>query len=130
MTKPLLRHRVIGTWRMLIFGITLTIWTVAGAGPAEAAPNPLDGVTPRFDLFGNALDQAWKRVVAALWAAVLIGCAVRVIVSAYKVRSAKSRGYSNDLAEGMDEFRDSLVALALAGLASPIVAAILFVVGG
>ncbi|MFD4406641.1 hypothetical protein ACFWPH_28160 [Nocardia sp. NPDC058499] len=101
-----------------------------GPASAQGIQNPLDGIRPNFSLFGTALDTAWKRVVAAIWAAVLIGATVRVIVGAYKVRRAKNRGYAGDLSEGMEDLQDALVSLGLAGLASPIVAAILFVVGG
>ncbi|MCX4097697.1 hypothetical protein [Nocardia sp. alder85J] len=130
MRRPRHRARRSRPWASLAVAVTLLLWMVVGAGIASAIDNPLGGVAPRFDLFGTALDAAWKRVVAAIWAAVLIGCSVRVVVGAYKVRSAKQRGYSNDLSEGMDDVRDALVALGLAGLASPIVGAILFVVGG
>ncbi|MGW5383904.1 hypothetical protein [Nocardia sp. NPDC003963] len=130
------RGRASGRWRHAMRALatlyTLTVWTLLCGGPAAAQgiPNPLGDVRPNFSLFGTALDTAWKRVVAALWAAVLIGATVRVIVGAYKVRRAKNRGYANDLSEGMEDLQDAMVSLGLAGLASPIVAAILFVVGG
>ncbi|MDE1672648.1 hypothetical protein [Nocardia gipuzkoensis] len=119
-------------WRQAVTVVTVvTVWTLAGGGVAAAQiSNPLTGVAPDFGLFGTALDSAWKRVVAAIWAAVIIGATVRVIVGAYKVRRAKNRGYAGDLSEGMEDLQDALVSLGLAGLASPIVAAILFVVGG
>ncbi|MBF6061998.1 hypothetical protein IU500_19385 [Nocardia terpenica] len=97
---------------------------------ADGIQNPLDGVSPDLGLFSGALDAAWKRVVAFVWALVVIGSSVRVIIGAFKVKRAKSRGYANDLAEGSEELQDALVSLGLVGLASPIIATVLFVVGG
>ncbi|MFI6368299.1 hypothetical protein ACIBG0_36850 [Nocardia sp. NPDC050630] len=115
----------------MVAAITVVVWTMAAAGVASAEiANPLSGIAPDFGLFGDALNTAWKRVVAAIWAAVIIGATVRVIIGAYKVRRAKNRGYANDLSEGMEDLQDAFVSLGLAGLASPIVAAVLFVVGG
>ncbi|MFF3569247.1 hypothetical protein ACFYXQ_15865 [Nocardia jiangxiensis] len=109
-----------------------TVAMLAGAGEAGAAAidNPLNGIKPDLGLFSNALDASWKRVVAFIWALVVVGSAVRVIVGAFKVKRAKSRGYANDLAEGSEELQDALVSLGLVGLASPIIATVLFVVGG
>ncbi|MBF6181820.1 hypothetical protein IU433_22120 [Nocardia puris] len=107
------------------------VMVTCAAAPASAQiPNPLSGIKPDFGLFDGALDASWKRIVAFLWALVVIGAAVRVIVGAFKVKRAKARGYTNDLAEGSEELQDALVALGLVGLASPIVATVLFVVGG
>ncbi|MBF6331461.1 hypothetical protein [Nocardia transvalensis] len=97
---------------------------------ADGIQNPLDGVSPDLGLFSGALDASWKRVVAFIWALVVIGSSVRVIVGAFKVRRAKSRGYANDLAEGSEELQDALISLGLVGLASPIIATVLFVVSG
>ncbi|WP_157777505.1 hypothetical protein [Nocardia terpenica] len=114
----------------------LSAWVMVGlltgAAPAGAdeIQNPLDGVKPDLGLFSGALDASWKRVVAFVWALVVIGSSVRVIVGAFKVKRAKSRGYANDLAEGSEELQDALVSLGLVGLASPIIATVLFVVGG
>ncbi|WP_327145248.1 hypothetical protein [Nocardia sp. NBC_01327] len=112
--------------------------TIAGAvavvyaAPSASAQitNPLGGIKPDFGLFDGALDSSWKRIVAFLWAMVVIGASVRVIIGAFKVKRAKSRGYANDLAEGSEELQDALVSLGLVGLASPLVATVLFVVGG
>lgn len=113
------------------------LWTaivaaaVYGAPSASAQiPNPLGGIRPDFGLFDGALDASWKRIVAFLWALVVIGAAVRVIVGAFKVKRAKARGYTNDLAEGSEELQDALISLGLVGLASPLVATVLLVVGG
>ncbi|WP_216917663.1 hypothetical protein [Nocardia noduli] len=132
MTNRPQRTRARPAVRILAVTVTVAVWLLLGAGMAAAAAiqNPLDGVAPNFGLFGPALDTAWKRVVAAIWAAVLIGATVRVIVGAYKVRRSKNRGYAGDMTEGMEDLQDALVSLGLAGLASPVVGAILFVVGG
>ncbi|WP_153409676.1 hypothetical protein [Nocardia macrotermitis] len=105
---------------------------IAGTGEASAGAidNPLNGIKPDLGLFSGALDASWKRVVAFIWTLVVVGSAVRVIVGAFKVKRAKSRGYANDLAEGSEELQDALVSLGLVGLASPIIATVLFVVGG
>ncbi|MFE3105336.1 hypothetical protein [Nocardia tengchongensis] len=117
--------------RLAVLAAVLALAVAAGAASAHAAiDNPLTGVSPDPGLFGDALNAAWKRVAAALWGAVVLGATVRVIVGAYKVRRSKNRGYSNDLAEGAEDLQDALASLALVGLASPIVGAILFVAGG
>ncbi|MEV6558288.1 hypothetical protein AB0M22_21425 [Nocardia sp. NPDC051756] len=105
---------------------------LAGVSPASAQgiQNPLGGVSPDFGLFGGALDATWKRIVAFVWALVIIGASVRVIVGAFKVKRAKSRGYANDLSEGSEELQDALISVGLVAAASPLVATILFVVGG
>ncbi|MFI1919334.1 hypothetical protein [Nocardia sp. NPDC020380] len=114
--------------------LLVTACVVVAAAPSASASegitNPLGGIRPNFGLFDGALDASWKRIVAFLWALVVIGAAVRVIVGAFKVKRAKARGYTNDLAEGSEELQDALISLGLVGLASPLVATVLFVVGG
>lgn len=110
---------------------TATLWLVLAAGEASAAiQNPLDGVAPNFGLFNSALDTTWKRVVAFLWAIILIGCAVRVLVGGFKVKRAKKSGYGGDFAEGSEEFQDALVSLGAVAAATPLIGTVLFVVGG
>ncbi|MFF0494590.1 hypothetical protein ACFYTQ_36700 [Nocardia sp. NPDC004068] len=118
--------KVGGQAALLAAGLVL----LAAPARADGIQNPLDGVSPDLGLFSGALDTSWKRVVAFIWALVVIGSSVRVIVGAFKVKRAKSRGYANDLAEGSEELQDALVSLGLVGLASPIIATVLFVVGG
>ncbi|WP_216895601.1 hypothetical protein [Nocardia alni] len=110
--------------------VTVSLLVAMGTADAGVIDNPLNGVKPDLGLFSSALDASWKRVVAFIWALVVVGSAVRVIVGAFKVKRAKSRGYANDLAEGSEELQDALVSLGLVGLASPIIATVLFVVGG
>ena len=119
-------------WRTAVSAATACLIVTISAATADAAtiPNPLGGIAPNFGLFGEAMDSTWKRLVAFIWALVLIGCVVRVIVGAFKVRRAKARGYTNDLAEGSEELQDALIALGLVALASPMIGTVLFVVGG
>lgn len=114
---------------VLVSTVMAAVVCVAPSASAQIQ-NPLGGIRPDFGLFDGALDSSWKRIVAFLWALVVIGAAVRVIVGAFKVKRAKSRGYTNDLAEGSEDLQDALVSLGLVGLASPLVATVLFVVGG
>ncbi|CAM4344118.1 hypothetical protein NONI108955_21855 [Nocardia ninae] len=111
-------------------GVLVVVLAGAPQASAEGIQNPLGGVSPDFGLFGGALDATWKRIVAFLWALVIIGASVRVIVGAFKVKRAKSRGYANDLSEGSEELQDALISVGLVAAASPLVATILFVVGG
>lgn len=121
----------IHAWRWVGAVSAAAVVVVLGAPSASAQiSNPLGGIRPDFGLFDGALDASWKRIVAFLWALVVIGAAVRVIVGAFKVKRAKARGYTNDLAEGSEELQDALISLGLVGLASPLVATVLFVVGG
>ena len=123
------RPRVLA--RLAVLAAVAAVAVLVGDATASAAiNNPLTGISPDPSLFGDALNAAWKRVAAAIWGAVILGSTVRVIVGAYKVRRAKNRGYSNDLAEGAEDLQDALASLGLVGLASPIVGAILFVAGG
>jgi len=133
MVKKPVQHRIrriISACGVLCALVTLTL--LAGPGTANAGDieNPLQGVKPDLGLFSDALNSSWKRVVAFIWALVVVGSSVRVIVGAFKVKRAKSRGYANDLAEGSEELQDALVSLGLVGLASPIIATVLLVVGG
>ncbi|MEV0246857.1 hypothetical protein AB0H76_09750 [Nocardia sp. NPDC050712] len=123
-TRPLRSVIVIG---LAALGLALAAIPSASAQDIQ---NPLDGVSPDFGLFSGTLDTTWKRIVAFLWALVIIGAAVRVIVGAFKVKRAKSRGYANDLSEGSEELQDALISVGLVAAASPLVATILFVVGG
>ncbi|ATL69885.1 hypothetical protein [Nocardia terpenica] len=131
--KPVtpLRWMCAPTRRAACAALTAGMWLLLDAASASAAiPNPLGGVAPDFGLFGDAMNSTWKRIVAFIWALILVGCVVRVIVGAFKVRRAKSRGYTNDLAEGSEELQDALIALGLVALASPLIGTVLFVVGG
>ncbi|NUS43830.1 MAG: hypothetical protein HOQ24_09105 [Mycobacteriaceae bacterium] len=130
MTTTTRTQRTRTAWRSATSAAAACLFVTISAATASAAiPNPLGGV-PDFGLFGQAMDSTWKRLVAFIWALVLIGCVVRVILGAFKVRRAKSRGYTNDLAEGSEELQDALIALGLVALASPLVGTVLFVVGG
>ncbi|WP_280385943.1 hypothetical protein [Nocardia wallacei] len=131
MTSITRSHRLRTAWRTAVSAATACLIVTLSVATADAAiPNPLGGIAPNFGLFGEAMDSTWKRLVAFIWALVLIGCVVRVIVGAFKVRRAKARGYTNDLAEGSEELQDALIALGLVALASPMVGTVLFVVGG
>lgn len=122
----------IGCRSASVVAMSIVVVVLAGVPDASAQgiQNPLGGVSPDFGLFGGALDATWKRIVAFVWALVIIGASVRVIVGAFKVKRAKSRGYANDLSEGSEELQDALISVGLVAAASPLVATILFVVGG
>ncbi|MGX1778556.1 hypothetical protein ACWIGW_41070 [Nocardia brasiliensis] len=131
MTTITRSQRLRAVWRSAVSAAAAYLIVMMSAATADAAiPNPLGGVAPDFGLFGQAMDSTWKRLVAFIWALVLIGCVVRVIVGAFKVRRAKARGYTNDLAEGSEDLQDALIALGLVALASPMIGTVLFVVGG
>ena len=102
---------------------------LANAGFAAAATNPIDGITPDFTLFG-VLDRPWKRMYAFIWAAVLSLLAIQVLLGGYKISRAKKKGYSGDLAESTDDFRDACVAFGVCSAIALILGAILFVVLG
>lgn len=129
-SKHVVTQCVSASRRVGTLGAVVVLAICAAPSASAQIPNPLGGIKPDFGLFDGALDASWKRIVAFIWALVVIGAAVRVIVGAFKVKRAKSRGYANDLAEGSEELQDALVSLGLVGLASPIVATVLFVVGG
>ncbi|MEV6276656.1 hypothetical protein [Nocardia sp. NPDC051832] len=131
--KPIAPPVIIRQLRLLLIlwaGALVLALAGAPAASAQGIQNPLDGVAPDFGLLSGTLDTTWKRIIAFVWALVIIGCAVRVIVGAFKVKRAKSRGYANDLSEGSEELQDALISVALVAAASPLVATVLFVVGG
>lgn len=131
--KDVVPQRLLRCFRnTVVVAMSTMVVALAEVTPASAQgiQNPLGGVSPDFGLFGGALDATWKRIVAFLWALVIIGASVRVIVGAFKVKRAKSRGYANDLSEGSEELQDALISVGLVAAASPLVATILFVVGG
>ncbi len=99
------------------------------AGTATAATNPLEGITPDMSLLGPAFNNTWARLAAALWAVLLAGAAVKLLVSLYKMRAARTGGYASEMTDAGQEAKVAGVAFgALAG-AGIIISAILFVVG-
>ena len=61
-------------WRTAVSAATACLIVTISAATADAAtiPNPLGGIAPNFGLFGEAMDSTWKRLVAFIWALVLI----------------------------------------------------------
>ncbi|MGX1778383.1 hypothetical protein ACWIGW_40190 [Nocardia brasiliensis] len=132
-SKSFVLHQIMRSCRRAVgigVGVAVLVLAEVSEASAQGIQNPLGGVSPDFGLFGGALDATWKRIVAFVWALVIIGASVRVIVGAFKVKRAKSRGYANDLSEGSEELQDALISVGLVAAASPLVATILFVVGG
>ncbi|MBC2586928.1 hypothetical protein [Rhodococcus aetherivorans] len=102
----------------------------AGIASAQGAENPLNGVTPNMNVFGDALNETWTRVAAGIWGAVLAVSAVNLITALYKIRKARSGGYQSELSDSMDAAKTATVAFGCVAGAGVIVGAILFVVNG
>ncbi|MBY4212624.1 hypothetical protein HQO27_01690 [Rhodococcus fascians] len=96
--------------------------------PAGGAVNPFDGVSPDISLFGPALNQTWKRFLAAIWGASIAICAFWVMTSFLKFRKARGRNMPSDLSDASDDLRLSLYALGGVAGISPIIGAALMLV--
>lgn len=118
-----LGRRVAST--LALVGATMLL----AAGTAAAATNPLEGITPDMSLLGPAFNNTWGRLAAALWAVLLAGASVKLLVSLYKMRAARTGGYASEMTDAAQEAKVAGMAFgALAG-AGIIISAILFVVG-
>lgn len=99
------------------------------AGPAAAATNPLEGITPDMSILGPAFNSTWSRIAAAVWGVLLAGASIKLLTSLYKMRAARTGGYSSEMTDAAQEAKVAAVAFgALAG-AGVLIGAILFVVG-
>lgn len=117
------RHRLIA-----VVALT-TLFTLLAGGIASAqATNPFDGIFPDVSLFGPALNQTWKRLLAAVWGACIAVCGFYVLLSFLKFRKARGRNMPSDLSDASDDLRLSLYALGGTASVSPIVGALLFLV--
>ncbi|MFB8369650.1 hypothetical protein ACLKOZ_15760 [Arthrobacter sp. R4] len=91
-----------------------------------AIENPLDGVTPKLDVFGVKFEGATQLILAGIWALALVLVAAKFLWNIAKWGLAKDRGHSDDISEGAAGAKKSGIAFgALAG-ASVILGGILF----
>ena len=97
---------------------------------AQSIPNPLEGVQPDLSLLGPALNSTWKRILASLWGGCIAIAGVYVLTSGLSLKKSRKRGMAGDLSESTDDFRTSLYSLGIVAAATPIVGAVLFLVGG
>lgn len=112
-----------------VAGATLSL-LLATAGTASAQSNPLDGVKPNLDVWGPTMGGTWGRVASGIWGLLFAGATINLLVSLYRIKQAKNRGYQSELTDSMDSARVAAVAVgALAG-AGVVVGAILFLVNG
>ncbi|OZC73919.1 hypothetical protein CH251_12345 [Rhodococcus sp. 06-462-5] len=127
-TTPTTRtpHRARRVLGVLAFTAALTV--LAGGVAAAQAVNPYDGVNPDIGLFGPALNQTWKRLLAAIWGASIALAGLWVLTSFLSSRKARKRNMSSDLSEAGEDLKLSLIILGGVAAVSPIVGAILLLV--
>ena len=116
-------RRVLG-----VLALTAALTVLAGGVAAAQAVNPYDGVSPDISLFGPALNQTWKRILAAIWGASIAIAGLWVLTSFLSSRKARKRGMSSDLSESGEDLKLSLFVLGGVAAVSPIVGAVLLLV--
>lgn len=93
--------------------------------------NPLDGVTPNINAFGNDFSSKVTLILSGLWALALALTAGAVLWNGAKWGYAAKFQHSPEGAmEGSDAFRKSLMAFAVVAGASVILGVVLFIVQG
>jgi hypothetical protein len=94
-----------------------------------AIDNPFSGMVPDFTVFGTEFDAWWKKLLAALWAVLIIAAGAAFMISLLQMRKATS----NNIPGQADEAKSHAVWAggAVVGLASfgVIMGAILTVAG-
>lgn len=79
--------------------------------------NPFDGVVPDFAIFGAEFNNAWRKILAGLWAIAFVIVGAGFIRAIIDYQSAKKGGYAQGVAEKADSAKSSAIALgALSGL--------------
>ncbi|MEH6793392.1 MAG: hypothetical protein V7694_04575 [Rhodococcus sp. (in: high G+C Gram-positive bacteria)] len=116
-------RRVLG-----VLALTAALTVLAGGVAAAQAVNPYDGVNPDISLFGPALNQTWKRILAAIWGACIAIAGLWVLTSFLASKKARKRGMSSDLSESGEDLKLSLFVLGGVAAVSPIVGAVLLLV--
>ncbi|MDZ7884243.1 MAG: hypothetical protein U5N21_14905 [Rhodococcus sp. (in: high G+C Gram-positive bacteria)] len=111
-----------------VLALTAAFTVLAGGVAAAQSVNPYDGVSPDITLFGPALNQTWKRLLAAIWGASLALAGLWVLTSFLSSRKARKRGMSSDLSEAGEDLKLSLIILGGVAAVSPIVGAVLLLV--
>lgn len=90
--------------------------------------NPFDGVTPSVDVFGVKFVGAIGLILGGIWGLVLIGTAGAFLINVGKWGIAKRRNRSDDISEGADGAKVSLIAFGAAVGVSVIIGAVIFIV--
>jgi|SRR2546430_14428975 len=81
------------------------------------APNPFDGVTPDFSVFGVEFTAAWEKLLAGLWGLAFVLVAFGAIRSAVALQSARRKGLRYSVLEHAESAKRTVLALiVLAGL--------------
>ncbi|WP_322544545.1 hypothetical protein U2G91_21185 [Rhodococcoides fascians] len=111
-----------------VLALTAALTVLAGAVAAAQTVNPYDGVNPDIGLFGPALNQTWKRLLAAIWGASIALAGLWVLTSFLASRKARKRNMSSDLSEAGEDLKLSLIILGGVAAVSPIVGAVLLLV--
>jgi hypothetical protein len=111
-----------------VLALTAALTILAGGVAAAQAVNPYDGVNPDIGLFGPALNQTWKRLLAAIWGASIALAGLWVLTSFLNSRKARKRNMSSDLSEAGEDLKLSLIILGGVAAVSPIVGAVLLLV--
>ncbi|WP_236567330.1 hypothetical protein [Nocardia sp. CY41] len=79
--------------------------------------NPFDGIVPDFAIFGAEFNNAWRKILAGLWAIAFVIVGAGFIRAIIDYQSAKKGGYAQGVAEKAESAKSSAIALgALSGL--------------
>ena len=107
---------------------TVTAFHAAPQGPIRAAgDNPLSGIKPSLDVFGPVFKSKTNTILAGVWGAVLLGCAIYFLLGTVQYARAKRRGMSDELGEGAEKLKSSAIAFGIAAAASVFLGGVLWI---
>lgn len=84
-------------------------------GGGTTAPNPFDGITPDFSVFGIPFTQAWQKVLGGVWGIAFVVVAFGAIRAIVELQAAKKGGYQSSVLEHTESAKRSGLALLALG---------------
>lgn len=76
-----------------------------------AVPNPFDGVTPNFNVFGAELNATATLILGGIWGLALLWTGGQALIGGIKWSSASRQNYSPEIVdESATHFKRALVA--------------------
>lgn len=102
-------------------------------GPAQAAttilaaPNPFDGVTPDFSIFGLQFTQAWQKLLGGAWGIGFVFTAFSAIRATVALARAKKGGYGVQVAEQTEDAKWAGIAFGALSMLGVIVGGVIAV---
>ncbi|WP_433635585.1 hypothetical protein [Nocardia sp. CA-120079] len=95
----------------LVVSLLLSTGVAEAATVVAAGQNPFDGVVPDFNVFGAEFNNAWKKLLGAVWAGSFILAGFGLISSFVDLQRAKKGGYSGTVADKTESVKTSIAQL-------------------